>query len=66
MFNPAFPDEAFQRIKRQTLEGFKQSKAQPASVASDVIAKINFGPNNILGMSEGGTELLSLISRLMM
>jgi zinc protease len=57
MFNPKFPDEAFQRIKRQTMEGFKQSKSQPASVASDVIAKINYGPNNILGMSEGGTEI---------
>jgi zinc protease len=56
MFNAKFPDEAFQRIKRQTLEGFKQSKSQPASVASDVIAKINFGPNNILGMNESGTE----------
>ena len=57
MFNPKFPDEAFQRIKRQTMEGFKQSKSQPAVVASDVIAKINNGPNNILGMSEGGTEI---------
>jgi zinc protease len=56
MFNPLFPDEAFQRIKRQTMEGFKQSKSQPAAVASDIIAKINYGPNNILGMSEGGTE----------
>ncbi len=56
MFNPKFTDEAFQRIKRQTMEGFKQSKSQPATVASDVIAKINFGPNNILGMDEGGTE----------
>ena len=56
MFNPAFPDEAFQRIKRQTMEGFKQSKSQPAAVATDVIDKINFGPNNILGMSESGTE----------
>ena len=56
MFNPKFTDDAFQRIKRQTMEGFKQSKSQPAAVASDVIAKINFGPNNILGMNEGGTE----------
>ncbi len=56
MFNPKFSDDAFQRIKRQTMEGFKQSKAQPASVASDVIAKINFGPNNILGMDAGGSE----------
>ncbi|MEO5561875.1 MAG: pitrilysin family protein [Chitinophagaceae bacterium] len=57
IFNPKFSDDAFQRIKRQTLEGFKQSKSQPAVVASDVIAKINYGPNNILGLSENGTEI---------
>ena len=57
MFSPRFTDDAFQRIKRQTLEGFKQAKSQPASVATDVINKINFGPNNILGLDEGGTEI---------
>jgi zinc protease len=56
MFSPKFSDEAFQRIKRQTIEGFKQSKSQPAFVATNVIAKINFGPNNILRMDESGTE----------
>lgn len=56
MFQPQFSEEAFNRIKRQTMEGFKNMKSQPAAVASDVIAKINYGPNNILGMSEGGTE----------
>src|SRR6185503_16443307 len=57
MSNPKFGDEAFQRIKKQTMEGFKNAKSQPANVASDVIAKINFGPNNILGMNGQGTEL---------
>jgi zinc protease len=56
MFNPKFSQDAFDRMKRQTMEGFKNMKSQPAAVATDVIAKINNGPNNILGMSEGGTE----------
>ena len=56
MFNPKFSQDAFDRIKRQTMEGFKNMKSQPAAVASAVIAKINNGPNNILGMSESGTE----------
>lgn len=56
MLNPKFSQDAFDRIKRQTMEGFKAMRSQPASVASDVIAKINFGPNNILGMNETGTE----------
>ncbi|HMG67667.1 MAG TPA: pitrilysin family protein [Chitinophagaceae bacterium] len=56
MFNPKFTDDAFKRNQKQILESFKVSKSQPATVASDVIAKINYGPNNILGMSEDGTE----------
>ncbi|MCC7400648.1 MAG: insulinase family protein [Chitinophagaceae bacterium] len=56
MLNPRFTDDAFNRIKRQTMEGFKNMKSQPAAVASNVIAQINFGPDNILGVSAGGTE----------
>lgn len=56
LFNPKFTDAAFNRIQRQNLESFKQAKADPAAVASNVFAKINYGPNNILSMSEAGTE----------
>ncbi len=56
LFNPKFSDAAFNRIQRQNLESFKQAKADPAAVASNVFAKINYGPNNILSMSEAGTE----------
>ena len=42
--------------QKQILESFKQAKSQPAAVASDVIAKVNYGPDNILSMSEDGTE----------
>lgn len=55
MLNPKFTDDAFKRIQKQTLENFKQAKSQPAAVASEVIAKINYGPNNILSMNEDGT-----------
>ena len=43
-------------FKNKRLEGFKQAKAQPAAVADAVFAKVNYGPNNILGMSQNGTE----------
>ena len=56
MFNPKFTDNAFTRIQKQNLENFKQIKSDPAAVADIVFAKINYGPNNILSMSEGGTE----------
>jgi len=56
MFNPAFNADDFDRLKKQTLESFKQMKAQPSAVASAVFAKLNYGTNNILGISENGTE----------
>lgn len=56
MFNPAFKQDAFDRIKKQRLEAFKQMKAQPAAVADAVFAKVNYGPNHILGIDESGTE----------
>ena len=56
MFQPKFTEEAFSRLQKQSLEGFKQMKSQPAAVASMVWDKINYGSDNILGMSETGTE----------
>ncbi len=56
MFNPKFTEAAFSRIQKQRLQGFKQAKADPASVADLVFAKLNYGPHSILSMSEDGTE----------
>ncbi|HET9430900.1 MAG TPA: insulinase family protein, partial [Chitinophagaceae bacterium] len=56
MLHPVFNESAFSRIKKQRMEGFKQAKANPASVANDVFAKLSYGPNNILGMNQDGTE----------
>jgi zinc protease len=56
MLSPKFTEEAYLRIQKQRLEGFKQAKADPAAVASDVFAKVNYGPNHILGMNPSGTE----------
>ena len=38
------------------MESFKQAKSQPATIASNVYNKINYGADNILGMSDNGTE----------
>jgi zinc protease len=56
MYNPKFTEEAFNRLKQQTMQAFKAQKAQPAAVANAVFAKINYGPNHILGIPEEGTE----------
>jgi zinc protease len=55
MMNPKFTADAFNRIQKQTVEGFKQRKSQPATVASDIYARLTYG-DNIVGMSEVGTE----------
>ncbi len=56
LFNPNFTADAFKRNQKQNLEGIKQAKTQPAAVASEVVSRVNYGGNNILGMSEDGTE----------
>ncbi|MEP7373300.1 MAG: pitrilysin family protein [Chitinophagaceae bacterium] len=56
MFSPKFTQDAFNRFQKQNLENFKQAKTEPASVADDVFAKLNYGSNHILGVSADGNE----------
>jgi zinc protease len=56
LLRPKFTTAAFERIKKQTLEGFKLRKSQPAAVASEVFDKLNYGAGNIFGIAEVGTE----------
>jgi zinc protease len=56
MLNPNFTQDAFTRLQKQAMESFKQSKSQPSTIASNVYDKISFGYDNILGMSDNGTE----------
>jgi zinc protease len=56
VLQPLFKEDAFKRIQKQEIESFKQIKAQPSAVADLVFAKINYGDQHILGVSEDGTE----------
>jgi zinc protease len=56
LFSPNFTEAAFNRIKNQRIQGFKQMKSQPAAIADAVFAKVNYGPDHILGISQAGTE----------
>ncbi|MEO6950082.1 MAG: pitrilysin family protein [Ginsengibacter sp.] len=56
MLRPKFTEETFNRLKRQTIESIKNSKSQASAVASNVFDQINYGPNNIFGIPNGGTE----------
>ena len=56
MLRPKFTEEAFSRLKRQTIERIKNAKSQASSVANVVFDKINYGNNNVFGISDRGTE----------
>ncbi len=56
LLQPNFTQDAFNRLQKQALESFKQAKSQPATIASTVFSKINYGTDNILGMNDNGTE----------
>jgi zinc protease len=56
LLRPKFTTQAFERIKKQTLESFKAAKAQPATVASQVFARLTHGAHSILGVSQSGVE----------
>ena len=56
MFHPEFTQPAFDRIKKQRLESFKQAKAQPSTVADNLINVVNYGPDHFLAKSQNGTE----------
>lgn len=55
MVHPNFTEASFTRIQKQALEGFKQQRSQPASIADKVYDQLNYG-NTVLGMSSNGTE----------
>ena len=55
MLNPDFTQANFSRLQKQAMEGFKQYKSQPASIASNVFNHIEYG-NTVLGTSPNGTE----------
>lgn len=56
LFKPKFTDEAFERIKKQIIENIRNSKTQPAQIASDVFYKVLYGQNNVRAYATAGLE----------
>ncbi|MEO6916824.1 MAG: pitrilysin family protein, partial [Chitinophagaceae bacterium] len=54
LLRPKFDQADFDRNKNQTLEGIRNSKSQPAVIASQVYNKINYG-GGFWGLPAGGT-----------
>lgn len=55
MFQPAFKEEDFNRLKTQQIELIENQNTQPTSIASKVYQKILYGEGSILGIPTGGT-----------
>lgn len=55
MFHPKFNAETFTRIKRQLGESMTNSRTSAAGIVGGVYAKLNYGPNHLLGMPSNGT-----------
>jgi Predicted Zn-dependent peptidases len=56
ILNPVFTQEAFDRIKKRTLESMKNSANRPTYIASTLFGGIQFGKNSVLGWPTSGTE----------
>ena len=56
LFHPAFTEEAFNRIKRMTLQGFQARRTQAAALAGAVINRLLYASGNIRPFALSGDE----------
>ncbi|MBK6266815.1 insulinase family protein [Marivirga sp. S37H4] len=49
LFNPAFPEDELEKLKKQTLSGLAASKDDPNSIASDVRGTLVYGKDHPYG-----------------
>lgn len=55
LFEPRWDESEFIRIKKQTIEGIKRSKANSSEIASSVFNKLIYGENHILSYETVGS-----------
>ena len=55
MFNPAFKQEDFDRVKNQWLQNLQQGLKDPATLASKANKQVLYGKNNRVGLPNSGT-----------
>jgi zinc protease len=56
LLHPAFPQDEFDRARKQALDGLKRQKSNPGTVATQVFARLLYGADHPLGRSSSGTE----------
>ena len=62
LLNPSFPQEEFDKIKKQMISGLQTSKDDPGAMASNVSQVLNFGKGHPYGeqMTEKTVEAVSM------
>jgi zinc protease len=55
IFSPKFDKEDFELVKKEQLDGLAQQQTSAANIASNIYAKLIYGPNHILGINSEGT-----------
>jgi predicted Zn-dependent peptidase len=62
LFNPSFPAEEFDKIKKQTISGLALNKDNPDQIASNVATVLRFGKNHPYGelTTEASVENVTL------
>jgi len=49
IFNPSFPEEEFEKIKKQFISNLEYSKSSPDAISSNIASLINYGLNHPYG-----------------
>ncbi len=62
LLNPSFPQEEFEKLKKQTLSGLAHAKTDPNAIASNVSSVLNYGKKHPYGQvqTEESTEKITL------
>lgn len=55
LFQPAFLEEDFQRIKQSLVQQLLQRRNNPAALASRVVENLLYGPENVVSLPSSGT-----------
>lgn len=55
MFNPAFKESDFNRVKNQLLQGLEQGSKDARTLAKRAVKQVTYGTNNRIGLVNSGT-----------
>ena len=62
LLHPSFPQDEFEKLKKQTLSGLAQAKTDPNTIAANVSSVLNYGKDHPYGevQTEESTERITL------